>query len=436
MKEIGPEIYEWMEKLWPLARSIVGPDYDQSLFFIKSLIGDLGRIIEFPTGQEVDGWKIPKAWKLNRGTIKDFSGKILVDSDLNNLHVWSHSQAFHGLLLKSQLAAHIKTLPDQPNAIPYTTTYYEQDWGFSLPHSLWEDMEDANYQVDIDTNHFDGSLKILEVFFEGESTSEILFSSYLCHPSMANNELSGPLVMAALIRSLSDKKLKYSYRFLIGPETIGAKCYLNMNADKLNERVIAAFEMTCLGGKNEWSYLKSITGNSLPDKIALNLLEHGVASYKTFPFSERGSDERQYSYPKVNLPMVSIMRSKYHNYPEYHTSLDNLDFVSEVNLQESFDFYQNLISLLEIEGNYLAPGLGEPFLSQMFDYPTQGARQIFRERQPYNLALDFLVHSRNSSFIDIANLLGISGLGLLPIVEKCLANRLVIRTPHIARNGL
>ena len=130
------------------------------------------------------------------------------------------------------------------------------------------------------------------------------------------------------------------------------------------------------------------------------------------------------------------MRSKYHNYPEYHTSLDNLDFVSESNLQESFDFCQNLISLLEIEGNYLAPGLGEPFLSQMFDYPTQGARQLSRERQPYNLALDFLIHARNSSFIDIANLLGVSGFDLLPIVEKCLANKLVFRTPHIARNGL
>jgi len=435
MVDDGHKLHSWLVRLFPISRSIVGPGIDQSIDFLRSLISCESKILVYPSGRIVNGWTVPMAWKLNQARIEDLSGNIQVDAAKNNLHLWSHSVPFEGIVSRKDLEDHLLTLENLPGAIPYATTYYKNNWGFSVDFSTYENLTDHEYRVVVRTDLYPDSLKILEVVIPGEYESEVLFSTYLCHPSMANNELSGPVLATALIRFLSQRKNKYTYRFLIGPETIGPICYLSDHAQILKDKVFAAFNLTCVGAGDNWSLLSSPYEDTFTDKISLHLLNFSGKKFETYDYLERGSDERQFCSPNINLPMVSIMRSKYGTYPEYHNSFDDCDFVTPDRLQESFDFYLNLLEILESEGIFKSKMYGEAFLTEYFDYPSLGGRTSSYTMGNFRIANQIIAFANNSSLTDIANRIGISVLDLIPIIDKCLKFNLIEKIPHAANNS-
>ena len=405
---IKEDMYSWLEELYPINRSINGIGFDESLDFLISKMQTTPSVRTYSSGSKAGSWVVSQGWAVNAGHIKRLNGETVLDFRDSNLHIWSHSQPISKVLSREELANHLLSLPEQPNAIPYSTTYYEKKWGFSLAHNVLIDMKDENYEVLIDSIFYDHSIKVMDLLIPGHTEQEILFSTYLCHPSMANNELSGPVLMTALINYALKKKRRYSFRFLIGPETIGPIFYLHENLNEIKERTLMGWNLTCVGDSMNWSLLQAKNIDSLPNQIALTLLNSYVKDFKTYDFNERGSDERQYSSPNVNIPMVSVMRSKYHEYPEYHTSLDDLKFVSPQSLFDTYDFYCKLIDFLDLEGNYFSNSIGEPFLNAFFERTKVGGR--FAGYAPDFAALvnQFISHSDGSSLHEIANILGIS----------------------------
>ena len=262
-----------------------------------------------------------------------------------------------------ELLDHLYYLQDFPDAIPYVTSYYKKHWGFCLTYNNFiTDFIHDSYVVNIKSDLKDGILQIGEVFIPGDSDDEILFSTYLCHPSMANNELSGPCVALALIRWLELNKPKFSYRFLFLPETIGSICYLSSNLEKLRSNLVCGFNLTCLGDNAPFTYVPTPYSNTYTDKVLSFFLTQLYPNHNIYSWLDRGSDERQYCSPHINLPVCTVTRSKFHVYPEYHTDLDNLNFVSSEGLYTSFDFFTQLILFLEANCSPIATYPCEPFL--------------------------------------------------------------------------
>lgn len=425
----GGLLHSWLCDLFPLSRSVVGPGITQSLNYLRKVIDLPSNMLSYPSGSIHSGWKVPKGWKLNTARIEDMDGNVIVSTEKSNLHLWSHSVPFRGVVSRQNLEDHLLTLQDLPDAIPYATTYYRENWGFSLAYNTYQKLTDKEYRIFVDTELNDDTLNILEIVIEGRYKEEILFSTYLCHPSMANNELSGPVLAAGLMKYLKNRDNNYTYRFLIGPETIGPICYLSDHLNELKNRVVAAFNLTCVGGGDEWSLLKSPNGNTFSDKIASHLLLKKIKVFTSYDFVARGSDERQYCSPNVRLPMVSVMRSKYHEYREYHNSLDDCEFVTPKRLQESFDFYVDLIDLIDSEGLLLSTTIGEPFLSDLFDYPSIGGRIVGQSSDDYRIANQLIAFADGTTLLEIAERLNLSALDLLAVLEKCLNLGLIERKP-------
>jgi aminopeptidase-like protein len=321
---IGNRIHDFAKRLWPINRSITGEGVRETLRIIKEEVPDL-EITEVPSGTRVFDWEIPKEWRVKQAYIITPSGKKICDFNSNNLHLVGYSCPINIRLNLSDLQEHLHSLPNQPNAIPYITSYYKERWGFCLTHEERQILEDGEYEVFIDSQHFDGSLTYGELFVKGDSSKEVFISTYICHPSMANNELSGPCVSTFLAKQIKIlKHLRYSYRFVFIPETIGSITYLSRNIDHLKRNVFAGFNVSCVGDNRDYSYLPSRHGETISDRVAQHVLSHICPTYKRYTWCDRGSDERQYCSPGVDLPIASIMRTKYGEYDEYHTSLDDL----------------------------------------------------------------------------------------------------------------
>lgn len=258
------------------------------------------------------------------------------------------------------------------HAIPYVCSYYKKDWGFCLSYNDFKKLKEDIYHVKIDSSLKPGSLTYADILIKGKKEKEILFSSYICHPSLANNEASGPslaLYLAKFVSSL--KNLNFSYRFVFSPENIGSIIYINKNLKNLKKNVVAAYNITCVGDNKNYSYLSSKFKNSLSDRIALRALKNLKINFKSYPFLEfSGSDERRYCSPGVDIPMCSIMRSKYGSYKEYHSSLDNLSFISAKGLEGSFKVYTNIIKIFENDPFYEIKSICEPQLGKRNLYPT------------------------------------------------------------------
>jgi aminopeptidase-like protein len=398
--ELGEEMYDWARQLFPICRSITGSGVRQTLNFIKNILPDL-QIKEVPSGFQAFDWTVPDEWEIKNAYIADDSGNVLVDFKLNNLHVMGYSTPVNGWFTLDELSDHLYSLPNLPDTIPYVTSYYKRNWGFCLTQNQRNNLKAGKYRVLIDSTLKPGVLNYAELILPGYEAKEIFISTYICHPSMANNELSGPVLATAIARCLSNKAgRRYTYRFIFIPETIGSITYLSMHHELLRKRVIAGFNLTCVGDNRTYSLMPSIDGDTLTDKVALYALTSEGIDFTKHIFLERGSDERQYCWPGIDLPVVSIMRSKYHTYPEYHTSDDNLSLISQEGLLGSFRIHMNCLKTLELDQIYIPTVLCEPNLGKRGLYPTTSTldnKEFSRD------LINFLVYCDGKrSLLDIA----------------------------------
>ena len=365
-----------IKKLWPINRSLTGEGNRQTLRILKSLCDSL-KIKEIRSGKKVFDWKTPLEWNVKEAWIKDLNNKTIVDFKKNNLHLVGYSIPIKKKINLNSLKKKIYTLKKQPSAIPYITSYYKKDWGFCMSYNAKKKLNKKFYKVFINSNLKKGSLSYGEILIKGKLKKEIFFSTYICHPSMANNELSGPCIAINLAKWLKDKKnLKYSYRIIFVPETIGSISYIYQNLKKLKKNTFAGFNLTCLGDERCYSFLPSRNGKTFSDHLAQHVLFHTDKNYKKYTWLDRGSDERQYCAPGVDLPIASVMRSKYGTYPEYHTSLDKIGtVVTQKGLTQSFELFKKMIFIIE---NNFKPKIKikcEPMLSKRDLYPTLSTKK-------------------------------------------------------------
>lgn len=361
------------DRLWPLPRSITGRGFRESLDILSEII-PLERL-RFESGRKVLDWTIPSEWHVNDAFIIDPFGKKHADFKTHNLHLLNYSVPFKGRISLTELRPHLFSRPKQPNAIPYLTSYYSPQWGFCLSHEELSSLPEGTYDVMIDTEFRTGFLELGEMVLPGKSDKEIMFSTYLCHPSMANNELSGPLVMAGLYEKIAAMKDRwFTYRFVIGPETIGSIAYLSERGAYLKEKMIAGFQLTCIGDRGPFTYKLSRKGSSLSDRVARVVLKHQKGSH-IIPFDPTcGSDERQYCSPGFNLPFGVMMRSAPGLFPEYHSSLDNKELISFEAMTDSVDILYEIIDVLEHNRVWInASPFGEPQLGRRGLYTNLGA---------------------------------------------------------------
>lgn len=421
---IGHSLYELAKVLFPICRSITGNGVRDSFTILQDFLVQKLTIHEVPTGTQVFDWEVPQEWNIKDAWVKDSNGNKIIDFNNNNLHVVGYSIPVHKKLSKADLEPFLYSLPDQETAIPYVTSYYKERWGFCLTDKQRQQLPEQEYEVFVDSELSEGHLTYGELLIEGESKEEILISTYLCHPSMANNELSGPLVTSAIINWISSlPKRKFSYRFVFVPETIGAITYLSLNLKHLKKNIVAGYVLTCIGDNGDYSMLQSRYGNTSSDKVAECILSQTFPDYKNYSFLKRGSDERQYCSPGIDLPIASLMRTKYGIYSEYHTSLDNLNFISPEGLNGGFELVQRCLSLMEKNVVYQAVNLGEPKLSKYDLYPTisqKGSSNTVRNM------LNFLTYCDGSNdLIDISNIINVCILEVIDIAELLLEKSLI-----------
>jgi len=347
IKDYGKEMYQWATDLFSINRSITGDGVRETLSYIKNIIPEL-KIHEIPSYTKCFDWNVPKEWNVVDAYIQDEQGNKIIDFKKSNLHLLGYSIPVDKEIEYDELVEHLYYLEDQPDAIPYITSYYKERWGFCLTYNQFKRLKKGKYRVKIDSELKDGFLTYGEVILEGTSKKEIFLSTYICHPSMANNELSGPVVTMALVNFIKNlKERRYTYRIIFIPETIGSICYLSKNLKEMQANIIAGFNLTTIGDDRSYSYIPTRYGNTLSDKVAKHVLKRSGHDYVSYTFLDRGSDERQYCAPGVDLPVATICRTKFGEYPEYHTSLDNLDVISPEGLNGGYERVAEVIQILE-----------------------------------------------------------------------------------------
>jgi aminopeptidase-like protein len=413
----GAFMHRLMTQLFPICRSITGEGVRETLRMIQAHIPIT--ILEVPSGTKVFDWTVPKEWNIQEAFVLDPQGKKIIDFKQNNLHIVGYSTPIARSVTLSELQEHLHSLEDQPDAIPWVTSVYEERWGFCLSHNQRRKLEEGTYKVFIDSDLKEGSLTYGELIIPGTCSKEVFISTYICHPSMANNELSGPVVATMLAKWLASEPRRFTYRIIFIPETIGSIVYLNRNIEPMKRNIVAGFNLTCVGDERAYSYLPSRKGLTLSDKVALNVLRNKHPDFKQYSFLDRGSDERQYCSPGVDLPVVSLMRTKYREFPEYHTSLDNLEFVTPAGLEGSFDLHRDCIELLERNRVYKLTCLGEPQLGKRGLYPTIATKDS--HKQVIDM-LNFIAYADGANdLIDISNTIRVPAKNLYPIIDKLLA---------------
>lgn len=419
----GQYLHDLARRLWPIRRSITGDGVRQTLEILREQMPEM-TIHEVPSGTQVLDWIVPDEWTLRSATLTGPDGEVIADVAVNNLHIVGYSEPIDMELTLEDLQEHLHSIPEQPTAIPYVTSYYNRRWGFCISHDQRKQLKPGTYRARIDSTLAPGSLTYGELVLQGESEDEVFLSTYVCHPSLANNELSGPMVATGLARWLmSLERRHYTYRIVFVPETIGAVTYIARNVEQLKKRVIAGFQLTCIGDDRCFTYLASRDGDLRIDRIAKRALStrENVIHYS---FLARGSDERQYCAPGVDLPLISIMRSRYADYPEYHTSLDDLEtVVTPAGLQGGLDVVRECIETLENELVLVANQLGEPQLGRRGLYHT-----VMKKTTPEDVMLrtNVLAYADGShSISDMAELFHVEEDILTEMVDELIEHDLV-----------
>jgi aminopeptidase-like protein len=421
--KIGDQMHQWAKDLFPICRSITGAGVRETLKYILNILPELN-IYSAPSGTKVFDWTVPDEWEIRDAYIKDETGKKIVDFQNHNLHVVGYSEPVDEWLTLEELTPHLHSIPDQPDAIPYITSYYERYWGFCLTHKQRKTLKPGPYHVVIDSDLKPGVLNYGELILPSKSKKEVLLSTYICHPSMANNELSGPVVTMALAQWLASlDNRRYTYRIIFVPETIGSIVYLSRNLEHLRKHLIAGYNITCVGDDRCYSYLPSRDGNTLSDKAALHALKHIDPMFKRYTWLHRGSDERQYCAPGVDLPIATIMRSRYGDYPEYHTSLDDLSLVTSAGLEGGFTAIMRAIEIIESNSTFKTKMKCEPQLGKRGLYPTLSTKKY---NAPVKQMMDLISYcDGNTTLMEIAELINEPFWELVPLVEKLVANNVL-----------
>jgi len=419
------EIYDFAKEIFPINRSITGSGVRETLGIIQRELPDL-IIHTIPTGKKCFDWYIPKEWNVIDAYILAPDGEKICDFKNNNLHLMGYSVPIELTLDLEELDKHLHSLPDQPDAIPYITSYYKDEWGFCITDSQRKKLKDGAYSVVIDSSLKDGELNYGELLIKGDTTEEIFFSTYICHPSMGNNEVSGPSVVTSLskyIQKVSNRR--YSYRIIFIPETIGSIAYLSINLMDMQKKIAAGFNVTCVGDDNNYSFMPSKHGATLSDKVALHVLKNRDPVFKKFSFLERGSDERQYCSPGIDLPVCSVMRTKYLEYDEYHTSLDDLNFISPSGLNGAYEVYCSIIDILENNYNYTNMILCEPQLGRRGMYPSTNTKN---SNSSVAVMMNFLTYcDGNLDLLDIAELIKQPAWDLFELAKRLEDEKLIKR---------
>ncbi len=403
-RSLGQQMHHLCEALFPICRSITGNGFRTSLAMLSEHLPGL-QVTEVPTGTACFDWEVPREWNIRDAYILKPDGTKICDFKECNLHVVGYSVPINRTVTLDELQEHLYSLPDQPTAIPYVTSYYKERWGFCIAHQDREQLRPGDYTVVIDSDLRDGSLSYGELILPGETDAEVFLSSYLCHPSMANNELSGPVVTTFLAKWLQGlSRRRYTYRIVLIPETIGSIVYLSRHADAMKKKMVAGFNISCVGDDRAYSYLPSRRGETVADRAALHVMQHEHPDYVTYSYLDRGSDERQYCSPGIDLPVCSIMRSKYGEYPEYHTSLDDLTLVTPSGLQGGYEAIQKAIECVEMNETLRATVSCEPQLGKRGLYPTVSTKDSARHVRSM---MNFLAYADGSlSSLEIAERIG------------------------------
>jgi len=424
----NPSLYDFAKKIFYYPRSISGNGVRDTLKEIKQLVPEL-KVHEIKTGTKVFDWVIPNEWNVTDAFIICPDGKKICNFNENNLHLLNYSVPINAEISLEELDNHLYYLKDKPDAVPYVTSYYEDRWGFCLSYNERKKLKKGNYKVLIDSSKQSGSLSLGEVILKGKSTDEVFISTYTCHPSMGNNETSGITVATFLAKWIKEyfPERKYTYRIVFAPETIGALTYLNIkkNLSLLKENVKFAFNINCVGDNNSYSYLPSRDGNLEIDRVSRHVFRNLNLKFKEFNFfRDRGSDECQYSSPEVNLPMVSLMRTKYAEYDEYHTSLDNLDFISQEGLEGGLEIHKKCIEILEKNCYFKTDFIGEPFFSK---YNLRSTLSANEKDMDNILKFSTIVNCADGmhSLLEVADLLGVPIWSLYEPFERLLQKKII-----------
>ena len=423
-------MYEWACDLFPKYRSITGDGLRKTLSYFKKILPEM-KICAIESGAKVFDWVVPNEWNIIDAYIEDINGNKIMEFKKHNLHVVGYSEPIDKWVSLEELDKHLFSVPSEPYAIPYVTSYYEKTWGFCLPHNQRKLLKEGKYHVVINSSFKKGVLNYGELIIKGRSKKEILLSTYVCHPSMANNELSGPVLTASISRYLSRVNNRYTYRILFLPETIGSISYLSNNLNNMKKNIIAGYVLSCVGDDRGFSVIKSRNNNSISDRVLIQTLKQYCKTPKVYSFLDRGSDERQYCSPGVDLPICGFSRSKYATFPEYHTSFDDLSLITQKALEDSYSVIIDAISIIENNYIYKSSVLCEPQLGKrgLYHKISVSNTGINYEKTNVNLIMDFIAYTDGSNdLISIAEKLDCNPVDLLKISKLLCKERLIINT--------
>jgi len=425
--DIGSEMYAWATDLFPICRSITGAGVRETLAYIQNILPPL-KIYEIPSGTKVFDWTVPEEWNIRDAFVADEQQNRIIDFQQHNLHVVGYSEPVDKILTFEELDKHLYSLPDQPDAIPYVTSYYNRRWGFCLTENQRIQLRkksQAKYHVKIDSTLKSGYLTYGELIIAGRTNKEIFLSTYVCHPSMANNELSGLVVTSALAQwIIKQKNRQYTYRIVFIPETIGSITYLSRHIDVMKKNILAGFNVTCVGDERSYSYLPSRHGDTLADRVAQHAFKNMHPNYIMYSYLDRGSDERQYCSPGVDLPVCSVMRTKYGEYPEYHTSLDDLNLITPTGLWGAYNVLLGCIHCIEKNEILKVTLLCEPHLGKRGLYPTLSMKDG-DDKQVKNMMNLIAYSDGNHSLLEIADKIGVPMWELFTIVDELKKENLI-----------